>query len=158
MLLNDGNATPVAPLSTLAPLAVKYVPVASTASFVESLTAGAEPSLESFSIIPEPGEEDELDNLYVFDVRGESMTPTIPDGAKILTEKVRPSRWHLVKGVAVVVFRDQVAVKRIARNRLDLDNYIVLESDNPDHGSLTVQLADIRGIFSAIRIVSAPIH
>ena len=64
---------------------VKYVPMDAAASFVESLYNTAY-EIDSYGVMPEEGEV--LDDSYmVFQVRGDSMEPTIPDGAKILEDK-----------------------------------------------------------------------
>ena len=61
--------------------------------------------------MPEEGEV--LDDSYmVFQVRGDSMEPTIPDGAKILARKIEEG---LGKRVRSIVYGKTLSVKRILK-------------------------------------------
>lgn len=136
---------------------VDYIPISAHATFIET----AETSSSEFSktgVILTPAEKENADEFKLMEVDGESMEPTILDGAKILIQQIPQARWHNASGVVVVVYGEYVVIKRIKANRLVNDNFIILESDNPDYGQMTVQGADIRAIFRAVRIVSSPIH
>lgn len=134
---------------------VDYIPGTATATFTEY--GGTDDSeFERIPVLKQYGEI--LDNSYkVFEVIGESMSPRIPNRAKILTRQISKSKWGRVEGVVVVVFADEVVVKRIIGNDLDTDNSLSLYSDNPMYGECKVALADIRHIFKAVRIISADI-
>ncbi|MBD5283352.1 MAG: hypothetical protein HDS31_01905 [Bacteroides sp.] len=134
---------------------IDYVPGTATATFIE-YNGGTNPQFEKIAVLKQYGEI--LDNSYkVFEVVGESMSPRIPNRAKILTKEIPESKWFMAEGVVVVVFGDEVVVKRIIDNDLATRNAIVLSSDNPNYGARTVALADIRHMYKAIRIISADI-
>lgn len=134
---------------------VDYVPGTATASFIEYIGEG-NPELEKIAVLKQYGET--YDNSYkVFEVIGESMSPRIPNRAKILTKEIQSYKWGQAEGVVVVVFGDEVVVKRIINNRLDINNSLTLSSDNPMYGERQVALSDIRAMYKAIRIISAEI-
>ena len=87
------------------------------------------------------------------------MQPTIPNHAKVLCRELNASRWHtLSDGIAVIAYADKFVIKRIVKNRLGSDNYIILGSDNPDFPEeVVVQRADIRCMFQARHVISYPI-
>lgn len=97
-------------------------------------------------------------SLRVFEVEGDSMSPTILSGSLILTKEIPERSWHYAEGVVVAVFAEFVVVKRVAVNRLLTDNFLTLSSDNESYGQMTVPLSDIRGLFKAKRIISSPIR
>lgn len=156
----EGNATPVgnavnAISEQLTP--VRFFEVTPTASFVE-FCSGASEAPSTIGVQPEHGET--LDDSYcVFEIFGESMSPQIQPHAKVLCREISPSKWHtLSSGVVAIAYSDKFVIKRIIRNVLNSENYIVLGSDNPDYpGQHTVQLSDIRAIFQAKRIISSQI-
>lgn len=134
---------------------VDYVPGAATATFIEYIGEG-NPELEKIAVLKQYGET--YDNSYkVFEVIGESMSPRIPNRAKILTKEIPSFKWGQAEGVVVIVFGDEVVVKRIINNRLDINNSLTLSSDNPMYGERQVALSDIRAMYKAIRIISAEI-
>lgn len=137
---------------------VHYVPVLAMASFAENLASGEEVKLEKIPLIPKANERNEADKLRVFEVEGDSMFPTIPSGSLILAKEIAKNSWHYAEGVVVAVYKEFVVVKRIARNCLLTDNYIVLKSDNEGYGEMIVSLADLRGLFKAKRIISSEIR
>lgn len=134
---------------------VVYVPVNAAASFVESLYT-ANYDKEYYGVMPEEGEL--LDETYtVFQVSGDSMEPTIPNGAKILTKRVEEGYWETASGVVVIVYGKTLAVKRILKNGLYMQNVLTLKADNPIHGQLDVERCEIRGMWKALRIISQKI-
>lgn len=133
---------------------VDYVPVSATATFVGSLQ-GDDMELDKIPIIPTRDERLAGGAIKVFEVDGDSMTPTVPDKAQIVTQELPPEKWHSAKGVVVAVYDDMVVVKRVAKNALANDNYILLSSDNPLYGEMKIPLSALRGLFSAKRIISS---
>ena len=131
---------------------VPYVPVSATASFIDSLY-DVNYEMDTYSLVPE---KDELldDKYMVFQVNGDSMEPTIPDGSKILAHKIDESQWENADGVVVVVYGKVLTVKRIKKNALYLDNLLVLKADNHKHGEMDVERREIRGMWKVKRIVS----
>lgn len=139
-------------------LMVDYVPIAASATFIDNLGNSTEPELEKFPVIPQGNEGESSERLCVFEVEGESMAPNIPSGALILGKEIPERSWHYAEGVVVAVYDQYLVVKRVARNALLTDNYLILRSDNPDYGEMLVQLSDIRALYKAKRIISAPIR
>ena len=134
---------------------VDYIPGAATATFIEYIGDG-NPELDKIAVIKQYGET--FDRSYkVFEVRGDSMSPSIPNRSKILTREIPKQKWGLAEGVVVVVFEDEIVVKRIVNNDLNINNSLHLISDNPKCGGKTIALADIRAMYKAIRIISADI-
>lgn len=140
---SDSTISKVAPYLQDILVKVKYVPIDAAASFVESLYNTAY-EIDSYGVMPEEGEV--LDDSYmVFQVRGDSMEPTIPDGAKILARKIEEGLWESASGVVSIVYGKTLSVKRILKNSLFLDNVLTLKADNPKHGQLDVERREIRG-------------
>lgn len=134
--------------------AVRFFEVTPTASFQEFCT-GATETPTTINIMPDSDEQ--LDESFcVFEVSGESMAPQIQPHARVLCKEMIPSRWHtLNNAIVVIAYSDRFVIKRIVSNNLKDGNSIILGSDNtayPDKE--TVQLADIRAIFQAKRIIS----
>lgn len=157
MLVEESNAR----LAGLLPdrsesMPVKYVPVSAHASFIENIDSSG--TLDFINVFPAAHEREDADNLYVFDVSGDSMSPTIQDGAQILTRRIPRKHWHYAEGVVVAVYGEFVVVKRILKNGLASDNRLLLGSDNPRYSSMEIQEADLRGLFKAIRIISSKIY
>ena len=151
----NGNAMPVLPYIQENLVYVDYVPVSATASFVESLYDNAYIS-DKYGVMPEADEVLGGDDI-VFQVEGESMYPTIPDGAKILAKRIPEGMWESASGVVVVVYNKTLTVKRILKNGLFTDNMLTLKADNPMHGQVDVSRSEIRGMWKAVRIVSQKI-
>lgn len=140
---SDSTISKVAPYLQDILVKVKYVPIDAAASFVESLYNTAY-EIDSYGVMPEEGEV--LDDSYmVFQVRGDSMEPTIPDGAKILARKIEEGLWENTFSQADI------------ENSLFLDNVLTLKADNPKHGQLDVERREIRGMWQALRIISQKI-
>lgn len=134
---------------------VDYIPGTATATFIEYVGDG-NPELDKIAVLKQYGET--FDKSYkVFEVIGESMSPRIPNRAKILTKEIHKAKWGTAEGVVVVVFGDEIVVKRIINNDLNSDNSLVLSSDNPKYGERRIALADIRAMYKAMRIISADI-
>ena len=136
---------------------VRFFEVTPTATFQE-FCVGSSESASTINILPAHGEI--LDESFcVFEVHGESMAPQIQPRARVLCQEVAPTKWHTLHDcVVVIAYADKFVIKRIATNHLQTEDYLVLASDNPDYPQReTVQLADIRAIFRAKRIISSAI-
>lgn len=137
---------------------VDFVPVAASASFIESICDGGDGWDDKYPLVAHGNERNEIERLKVFEVEGDSMFPTIPSHSLILAKMIPERSWHYAEGVVVAVFSEFVVVKRIAANKLLTDNCLVLKSDNEEYGVMTVALADLRALFKAKRIISSPIN
>lgn len=136
---------------------VDYIPVSAQASFTEYLGQSDARYEEKLPLIATPAERAEIDRYKIFEVAGDSMFPTLVSGSKILVKSIPESSWHNAEGVVVAVFLDYVVIKRVKSNHFFTDHYIILSSDNPEYGEMTVQFSDIRALYKARRVVSAPI-
>ena len=136
---------------------VDYIPVSAQASFTEYLGQSDARYEEKLPLIATPAERAELDRYKIFEVAGDSMFPTLVSGSKILVKSIPEASWHNAEGVVVAVFLDYVVIKRVKSNHFFTDHYIILSSDNPEYGEMTVQFSDIRALYKARRVVSAPI-
>ncbi len=138
-------------------VAVRYFEVSPTATFQE-FCEGMNEAPDTLNVYPESNEV--LDETYcAFNVWGDSMAPQIHSNTRVLCREIPPTRWHnLSECVIVIAYSDKFVIKRLAANHLSSEDYIVLASDNPDYPKRDiVQLADIRAIFRAERIISSKI-
>ena len=90
----------------------------------------------------------------VFQIDGDSMTPSIPDKSKVLARIIPDTKWEEASGVVLVVYGKTLTIKRVLKNSLFDKNFITLKADNPIHGQVDVERKEIRGMWQAIRIVS----
>ncbi len=135
---------------------VRFFDLKPSASFREFCDPG-HVETDFINILPDHNETFSADNC-VFQVHGDSMEPQIHSGTKVLCEEINPTRWHSVQGVIVIAYADRFVIKRIIKNRLVQNNYLLLGSDNPDFPEQEyAQLCDIRCIFRAVRLLSQPI-
>ena len=137
---------------------VDFIPVSASASFVESLCGDGNMELDKYPIIPMGNERKNVNNLRIFEVEGDSMYPTILSGSLILAKEIPEKDWHYAEGVVIAIYSEYIVCKRIARNCLMTDNYLVLRSDNESYGEMTIALSDLRGLYKAKRIISSEIR
>lgn len=132
---------------------IPYVSIDAKASFVESLYDNTYEE-ETYGVMSEDGES--LNNIEykVFQIDGDSMTPSIPDKSKVLARIMPDTKWEEASGVVLVVYGKTLTIKRVLKNSLFDKNFITLKADNPIHGQVDVERNEIRGIWQAIRIVS----
>lgn len=137
---------------------VPFIPVKFYASFVESYADSVDTSeLESFRI-RKPLMKN-YKRAVVLEISGNSMSPQLAHGAKVLAIPVSDSNWEYQSGgVYAVMYRDYFVVKRIRDNELLTKKYLTLHSDNPNGGNVTVPLQDIRAIWKVVSIVEAPVE
>ena len=132
---------------------VPYVSIDAKASFVESLYNNTYEE-ETYGIMAEGGEELNDTEYKVFQIDGDSMTPSIPDKSKVLARIIPDTKWEEASGVVLVVYGKTLTIKRVLKNCLFDKNFITLKADNPIYGQIDVERNEIRGIWQAIRIVS----
>jgi len=135
-----------------------FVPTRFYASFVETYTEGLSlGQLERYRV-----PEDLIGNLknaVVIEISGNSMSPQLANGARVLAVHIDPIDWEYQSGsIYAVIYRDYFVVKRIRDNELLTKKRLTLHSDNPLGGSVTIPLKDIRGIWKVVRVVDAPVE
>ncbi|MCK8491821.1 MULTISPECIES: LexA family transcriptional regulator [Spirosoma] len=137
---------------------IPFVPVRFYATFVESYTDGIGASdIESFRV-RKPVMKGHK-QAVVLEISGNSMSPQLAHGAKVLAIPVNENDWvYQSGGVYAVMYRDYFVVKRVRDNELLTRKYLTLHSDNPNGGNVTVPLQDIRGMWKIVTIVEAPVE
>lgn len=136
---------------------VRFFQVTPTATFQEFCEDDSKiPHL--VPIIPPAGEIISEESC-IFEIIGDSMLPQIPNHAKVLCREIPPTKWHnIFDGVIVIAYRDRFVIKRVIKNRLSAEDYLIIDSDNPDYkNEEIVSRADIRCIFEARQVLSYPI-
>lgn len=151
--INNSTAREVKPYLREELVNVPYVSIDAKASFVESLYNNTYEE-ETYGVMSEDGEN--LNNIEykVFQIDGDSMTPSIPDKSKVLARIIPDTKWEEASGVVLVVYSKTLTIKRVLKNSLFDKNFITLKADNPIHGQVDVERKEIRGMWQAIRIVS----
>ncbi|RRB13411.1 helix-turn-helix domain-containing protein [Larkinella knui] len=97
---------------------------------------------------------EETSKYMVVVVDGDSMEPRLEAGYKVLAYRLDPSTWdYQSSGIFGVEFGDQFVIKRIKDNTLMDNELLVLHSDNPDGGKLSVPRSEIRNIWKIERII-----
>lgn len=151
--INNSTAREVKPYLREELVNIPYVSIDAKASFVESLYDNTYEE-ETYGVMSEDGEN--LNNIEykVFQIDGDSMTPSIPDKSKVLARIIPDTKWEEASGVVLVVYSKTLTIKRVLKNSLFDKNFITLKADNPIHGQVDVERKEIRGMWQAIRIVS----
>ena len=137
---------------------VPFVPIKFYASFVETYTEGfRKMDMDTYRVRSSSVRSNKP--AVVIEISGNSMTPQLGNGAKVLAEQVDQSNWEYQSGgIYAVMYRDYFVVKRIRDNELMTKKYLTLHSDNPLGGSVTVGHKDLRGIWKIISIVDSPVE
>ncbi|MDE6263758.1 MAG: hypothetical protein K2M11_01305 [Paramuribaculum sp.] len=103
-------------------------------------------------VVPLAGER--YDNSFkVFDVGGDSMSPTLNPGAMFLAKEVPERLWGSLTGVVVVICDRKILVRRIATNLFNENGTITLIADNNVFPSIVLNMDKITAMFKAIRII-----
>lgn len=161
---NNGNSN--TKISTVQPVGsyyreelinVPFVQQDAAASFIEHFGDTEHSCTEFYGVMPEEGEDISNGKYVVFQIKGDSMLPNIPDNAKVLARMIDASKWEEVNGVVFVAYGKTLTIKRVLKNALYLNNTITLKADNPIYGQLDIARKEIRGIWKAERIVSQKI-
>ncbi len=97
-------------------------------------------------------------NAAVLEVEGNSMSPRLTHGAKVLAVCIDKDDWcYQSSGIYAVLYRDYFVIRRIKDNDLLTRNMLILHSDNPEAGSMPVPAKDIRGVWKVVKVVEAPV-
>lgn len=135
---------------------VPFVAVKAYGSFI----AGYGPD-EGYKFIEDTYPVHNLDTAtnghLVIEVEGNSMSPQIQPGMKVLVKRVESDSWEYINGVHAVLFDDYFVIKRIKHNHLSDRGSIELYSDF-DGSTLHVKGEAIRGIWKALKSVDGDIQ
>jgi len=135
-----------------------FVPTRFYASFIETYTDGIGlKQMESYRVPANIIGTHK--NVVVIEISGNSMSPQLANGAKVMAAHVDPNDWEYQSGgIYAVIYRDYFVVKRIKDNELLTKQRLTLHSDNPNGGSVTIPLKDIRGIWKVVRVIDSPVE
>lgn len=137
---------------------IPLVPVKFYASFIENFTDGLKQSdLEEYPVLKSAlkGKKKPV----VIEIQGNSMSPQLQSGNKVLASYVPESDWAYVSsGVYAVVYRDFFVVKRIKDNDLLTKGQVTLHSDNVSSGNITIPIAEIKGLWKITNIIEAVVE
>jgi|GEM_PF-6689098 len=126
---------------------VPLVPLTFFGTFVESGSNGyrfSDLTFEKITIEKRP--DVKYDSLtMVLLVEGNSMSPTIPDGSKVLCTWVNDEKWPYLNGLHAVSLRNGTQLVKWVHG--DGDKLITLTSDNPKYGEMKVQLTDLLAVW-----------
>lgn len=135
-----------------------FVPIKFYASFIENITEGVQPHAMETYRVRKPVERMPRQPV-VIEISGNSMSPQLVNGAKVMAVEVDSTDWEYQSGgVYAVIYRDYFVVKRIKENELLTRKVLTLHSDHPNGGTVTVALGDLRGIWKVVSIVEAPVE
>jgi repressor LexA len=157
-VLNSPEANAVISNSDEDTMEVPFVPVRFYATFVESYADGIGTMDSEMFRVRKPVTKGHK-HAVVLEISGNSMSPQLAHGAKVLAVPINQSDWEYQSGgVFAVMYRDYFVVKRIRDNELITRKYLTLHSDNPNGGNVTVPLQDIRGLWKIVTIVESPVE
>ena len=156
MFKEQSNAKPIGAYFNEDLIEVPMVDADAAATFIENMH-NQHYTMDKYGVMQEDGEDLSSGNYAVFRVVGESMTPTIPDKAKVLARRIPEGKWEEVSGVVFVIYGKMFTIKRVLKNSLYINNSLTLKADNPLYGQMDIERAEIRGIWQAVRIVSQKI-
>lgn len=137
---------------------VPYLPIKFHATFVESFADDFRyDEIETYQVSTSVVKK--LKNPVIIEVAGNSMSPQLVDGARVIATPVNQADWIYQSGaVYAVIYRDFFVIKRIRENDLLTKGYVTLHSDNPLGGSISLQGQDLRALWKIAGIVHAPVE
>ena len=108
---------------------ILYVPIAAQAGYAVHFTNPT--FVNQLERVYIPGFPYRGERFAMFEVKGESMIPTLKDGFKVVSERVDPDQWNTTPDyhIHVIVTEDQCMVKRIFKKNSE---EWVLISDNEE--------------------------
>lgn len=135
------------------------IPLVSQYAYGGYLTGYGDPEyIESLPVVEFTPDRQMTGNYLAFEVRGDSMDDGTKDGYEqgeiLICREVAPHLWcdsklHIHRRDFVIVHKDGILIKRISEH--DVANHtIVIHSLNPDYNDRTIDLADVRQLFSVI--------
>lgn len=143
---------------TMNGIQIPFIPIHAIALFIESFyNLSSHHQYNTYHITPRPGESLNPSEYIVFEIEGNSMSPTIKPNSLILTKLIPEKQWEYAEGVVVVIYGKSLILKRIKKNDLFGNNQILLSSDNPNHGDIEIERSQIQAIYKAKRIISEDI-
>lgn len=145
-----------------APISLEHrrgIPLVSQYAYGGYITGYGDPEyMESLPIVDFTPDREMTGNWLAFEVRGDSMDDgsyeSYRSGNIVICREVKPHLWkdsklHIHRRDFVIVCEDGILIKRIIDH--DVENHtIVIHSLNPDYKDRTLNLAEVRQIFSIV--------
>lgn len=137
---------------------IPYLPIKFQASFIENFDVSLKhDDLSKYSIL-----KASLKNKkqpVVIEIQGNSMSPQLQSGNKVLASEVSQPDWGYINGgVYAVIYRDFFVIKRIKDNDILQKGYLILHSDNIKSGNIAIPQEDIKGIWKITNIIDAVVE
>ena len=96
------------------------------------------------------------EGAILIEVGNDYMQPALLPGWQVIAVEVPAERWKYTTGLVVVLFADELVVRRIRRNDLVTNGWLTLECDDPDGPTLSVVKEDIERIWTIESIFYGP--
>lgn len=135
------------------------VPVVSAYAYAGYLTGYADPEyMQALPTIDFTPDHEMHGNYVAFEVKGDSMDDgtkeSYVDGELVICREVEPHLWqhdklHINKRDFVIVHTDGILIKRITDHDL-ASHTITIHSLNPEYPDRTIDLSEVRQIFSVV--------
>jgi repressor LexA len=145
-------------LDDLAYEEVPYLPIKFQASFIENMNVSLKyEDLGKYSVLKATLKNKKYP--VVIEIQGNSMSPQLLSGNKVLASQVSEPDWGYASGgVYAVIYRDFFVVKRIKDNEINTKGWLTLHSDNVKSGNITIPTDDIKGIWKITNIIDASVE
>lgn len=91
-------------------------------------------------------------STIVSEVGTDHMEPTLISGEWVLCQEINGRNWNYISGVVFVAFGDFALIKRIKNNSPECNN-IILYSDAPSGGTITIKKKDIKKVYKVLHSV-----
>jgi phage repressor protein C with HTH and peptisase S24 domain len=123
---------------------IEIVKTKVAASYIDNIQ---EPQfLTTLPKISLPGTQFRNGTFRAFEVKGNSMEPTIQQGSWVIGQYIQD--WHALTDdyIYIVVMQDAILIKRVL-NRIETRQNLVLKSDNPDFENKSIEIEDVRELW-----------
>jgi hypothetical protein len=123
---------------------IEVVTSKAAASYIDNIQ---EPHfLTRLSKISLPGNQFRGGTFRAFEVKGNSMEPTIQQGSWVIGQYIQD--WVTLKDdyIYIVVMQDAILIKRVL-NRIENRHNLVLKSDNPDFENKVIDIEDVKELW-----------
>jgi len=123
---------------------IEVVNTKAAASYIDNIQAPH--YLTKLPKITLPGNQFSGGTFRAFEVKGNSMEPTIQQGAWVIGQYLQD--WTSIKDdyIYIVVMQDAILVKRVL-NRIENRQNLVLKSDNPDFENKIIDIEDVKELW-----------
>jgi phage repressor protein C with HTH and peptisase S24 domain len=123
---------------------IEVVSAKAAASYIDNIQAPQ--FLTTLPKISLPGNQFRGGSFRAFEVKGNSMEPTIQQSSWVIGQY--QENWTALKEdyIYIVVMEDAILIKRVL-NRIEARQNLVLKSDNPDYENKTIAIEDVRELW-----------